>query len=310
MLGQPLYMLIREVVGFKLVGRCREGATATDLVLTVRRCCGRRAWWGSSSSTSARACRAWPGGPRHHREHGARVRRHLRLLPRGRRDPRLPATHRAREADVDLVERYCKEQGLFRTAETPDPEFTDTLELDLATVEPSLAGPEAAPGPGGPVADEAVVPKDLSAPERDRGFGLDRRRGLAHGARGGASTEGRESPTARWSSPRSPAARTPRTPRSCSERGCWRARPGAGPHGAALGEDQPGPRVEGGHRLPEAVRAPARPRELSASTWWDTAAPPASATRARCRGGGGGPCDEGQLVASAVLSGNRNFEGG
>ena len=50
---------------------------------------------------------------------------------------------------MELVERYCKEQGLFRTESTPDPMFTDTLELDLATVEPSLAGPEAPAGPRG-----------------------------------------------------------------------------------------------------------------------------------------------------------------
>ena len=58
-------------------------------------------------------------------------------------DARLPAHARdATAAEVDLVERYCKEQGLFRTEATPDPVFTDTLELDLGTVEPSLAGPK------------------------------------------------------------------------------------------------------------------------------------------------------------------------
>ena len=109
-----------------------------------RRCCARRAWSRSSwSSTAPASPQMTPGRPRHHRQHGARVRRHLRLLPGRRRDARATcAAPAAAEAEVDLVERYCKEQGLFRTDGTPDPVFSDTLELDLATVEPSLAGPK------------------------------------------------------------------------------------------------------------------------------------------------------------------------
>ena len=96
MLGQPVSMLIPQVVGFRLHGKLREGATATDLVLTVTADAAQdAAWSGSSSSSSAPGV----GGaaarrPRHHRQHGARVRRHLRHLPGRRRDAALPALHR------------------------------------------------------------------------------------------------------------------------------------------------------------------------------------------------------------------------
>ncbi len=83
----------------------------------------------------------------------------------------LRRTGRTVEA-VDLVERYCKEQGLFRTADTPDPEFSDTLELDLASVEPSLAGPKR---PHDRVALSQMKEsfrRSLVAPVEERGFGL------------------------------------------------------------------------------------------------------------------------------------------
>ena len=98
----------------------------------------------------------------------------MRLLPGRRRDAALPArSPAATAAEVDLVERYCKEQGLFRTDATPEPVFTDTLELDLATVEPSLAGPEAAAGPRGARATmKDAFRKALTAPVKERGFGL------------------------------------------------------------------------------------------------------------------------------------------
>src|SRR5258706_16365984 len=75
-------------------------------------------------------------------------------------------------AEVTLVERYCKEQGLFRTEATPDPRFTDTLELDLGTVEPSLAGPKR-PQDRVPLAQmKEAFRRALVAPVKDRGFGL------------------------------------------------------------------------------------------------------------------------------------------
>ena len=144
MLGQPLYMVTPQVVGFRLTGKLREGVTATDLVLTVTQMLRKKGvvekfveFFGPGlAADDARR-------PRHDREHGARVRRDLRLLPGRRRDALLPPQDGPQPtAEVDLVERYAKEQGLFRTAATPDPVFTDTLALDLASVEPSLAGPK------------------------------------------------------------------------------------------------------------------------------------------------------------------------
>jgi len=142
LLGQPIIMLIPEVIGFKLHGKLPEGATATDLVLTVVQILRKRGvvekfveFYGSGLSSLGLADRATIGnmGP----EYGATIGyfpvddetlRYLRLTGR---DPDL----------IKLVETYAKEQGMFRTDASPDPMFTDTLELDLASVVPSLAGP-------------------------------------------------------------------------------------------------------------------------------------------------------------------------
>ena len=142
MLGQPLVMLIPEVIGFKLHGRLPEGATATDLVLTIVQMLRRKGvvekfveFYGPGLSSLALADRATIGNMAP--EYGATVgffpvdRETLEYLKLSNRSPEL----------VTLVEAYCKEQGLFRTDDTPDPVFTDTLELDLGEVEPSLAGP-------------------------------------------------------------------------------------------------------------------------------------------------------------------------
>src|ERR687885_673741 len=142
MLGQPLYLLAPEVGGFRFVGELAESATATDLVLTVTEMLRKKGvvgrfveFTGRGLSQLTLADRATISNmcP----EYGATAAlfpvddetlRYLRLTGRS-------------ETHVDLVERYTKEQGLFRTDSTPDPIFNDLLELDLATVEPSLAGP-------------------------------------------------------------------------------------------------------------------------------------------------------------------------
>ena len=142
MLGQPLVMRIPEVIGFKLHGRLPEGATATDLVLTIVQMLRRKGvvekfveFYGPGLSSLALADRATIGNMAP--EYGATVgffpvdRETLEYLKLSNRSPEL----------ITLVEAYCKEQGLFRTDDTPDPVFTDTLELDLGEVEPSLAGP-------------------------------------------------------------------------------------------------------------------------------------------------------------------------
>jgi aconitate hydratase len=142
LLGQPIIMLLPEVIGFKLHGKLAEGATATDLVLTVVQMLRKRGvvekfveFYGSGLSNLGLADRATIGNMAP--EYGATIGyfpiddETLRYLELTGRDPDL----------VRLVEAYAKEQGMFRTDASPDPVFTDTLELDLASVVPSLAGP-------------------------------------------------------------------------------------------------------------------------------------------------------------------------
>jgi aconitate hydratase len=142
LLGQPIIMLIPEVIGFKLHGKLPPGATATDLVLTVVQMLRKKGvvekfveFYGSGLSSLSLADRATIGnmGP----EYGATVGyfpiddETLRYMNLTGRDPQL----------IKLVESYAKEQGMFRTDQSPDPLFSDTLELDLATVVPSISGP-------------------------------------------------------------------------------------------------------------------------------------------------------------------------
>jgi len=142
MLGQPVSMLIPQVIGFRLSGKLTEGATATDLVLTITQMLRAKGvvgkfveFYGPGVSTLPLADRATIGNMAP--EYGATIgvfpvdQETLRYLEFTGR----PAEH------VQLVEAYMKEQGLFHTPDTPDPTYTDTLELNLATVEPSMAGP-------------------------------------------------------------------------------------------------------------------------------------------------------------------------
>jgi aconitate hydratase len=142
MLGQPVSMLIPEVIGFRLEGRLSEGATATDLVLTVTELLRRKGvvgkfveFFGPGLGTLALADRATIGNMSP--EYGATC----AIFPVDEVTLQyLRFTGRSEER-VGLVEAYMKEQGLFHTASSPDPVFTDTLSLDLASVEPSIAGP-------------------------------------------------------------------------------------------------------------------------------------------------------------------------
>src|SRR5438128_2341783 len=142
MLGQPVSMLIPQVVGFRLTGRLPEGATATDLVLTVTEMLRKKGvvgkfveFYGPGVASLTLADRATIGNMAP--EYGATV----GIFPVDQETLRyLAFTGRPKEL-VALVEAYMKEQGLFHTPGAPEPEFSDTLALDLATVEPSLAGP-------------------------------------------------------------------------------------------------------------------------------------------------------------------------
>jgi aconitate hydratase len=143
MLGQPISMLIPEVVGFRLIDRLPEGATATDLVLTITERLRKFGvvgkfveFYGPGLEFLTIADRATLGNMSP--EYGATIAicpidemtlDYLRLTGR-------------EERHVQLVEAYAKEQGLFRRDDSPDPVYTSTLELDLSTVEPSLAGPK------------------------------------------------------------------------------------------------------------------------------------------------------------------------
>jgi aconitate hydratase len=142
MLGQPYFMLIPEVVGMKLTGALPLGTTATDLVLTATQMLRKKGvvdkfveFYGPGLSSLGLADRATIANMAP--EYGAT----MGFFPVDAETLRyLERTGRRREA-VERVERYCKEQGLFRTDATPDPVFSTTLELDLSTIVPSLAGP-------------------------------------------------------------------------------------------------------------------------------------------------------------------------
>jgi aconitate hydratase len=143
MLGQPSSMLIPEVVGFRLHGKLREGATATDLVLTVTEMLRKKGvvgkfveFYGTGLSTLSVPDRATIANMAP--EYGAT----MGFFPVDSETlAYLQFTGRAHE-QIALVEAYCKEQSLFRTDSTTDPIFSDKLELDLGTVEPTVAGPK------------------------------------------------------------------------------------------------------------------------------------------------------------------------
>ncbi len=143
MLGQPSSMLIPEVVGFRLHGKLREGATATDLVLTVTEILRKKGvvgkfveFYGTGLSTLSVPDRATIANMAP--EYGAT----MGFFPVDSETlAYLQFTGRAHE-HIALVEAYCKEQSLFRTDSTPDPIFSDKLELDLGSVEPTVAGPK------------------------------------------------------------------------------------------------------------------------------------------------------------------------
>ncbi len=142
MLGQPITMLIPQVVGFKLTGKLAPGATATDLVLTVTQMLRKKGvvgkfveFYGPGVSTLPLTDRATVANMAP--EYGATI----GFFPVDKVTLDYLAFTGRSKKHVKLVEAYCKEQGLFHNPKSKEPEFSDTLELDLATVEPSLAGP-------------------------------------------------------------------------------------------------------------------------------------------------------------------------
>ncbi|ADV67414.1 aconitate hydratase AcnA [Deinococcus maricopensis] len=173
MLGQPIYMLMPEVVGFKITGAMPEGATATDLALRVTEMLRSAGvvgkfveFFGAGLSNMTLPDRATIANMAP--EYGATMGffpvddEALRYL---RRTGRL-------EDEIELVEAYYKAQGMFRTDETPDPVFSSVIELDLGTIVPSLAGPKRPQDRVDLSGMHTVFAEALTAPVKARGFEL------------------------------------------------------------------------------------------------------------------------------------------
>jgi aconitate hydratase len=173
MLGQPMDMLLPDVIGFKLSGKLPEGVTATDLVLTVTQMLRKKGvvdkfveFFGPGLEAMSLTDRATIANmaPEYGATMGffpvdAEALRYMRLTGRS-------------EEVVERTEAYMRAQGLFRDASAPEPEFTDTLELDLGSVVPSLAGPKR-PQDRVPMSElKETFEKALVAPVKERGFEL------------------------------------------------------------------------------------------------------------------------------------------
>ncbi len=173
MLGQPYYFLTPKVVGFKMQGRLREGVTATDLVLTVTEMLRKHGvvdkfveFYGGGLSQMTLADRATVANMAP--EYGAT----MGFFPVDEETLHYLRQTGRSEAEVERVERYCKEQGIFWSNEIPNPEYSETLELDLEAVMPSLAGPKRPQDRVALSAMKGAFRKALAAPVKERGFGL------------------------------------------------------------------------------------------------------------------------------------------
>ncbi len=172
-LGQPIFMLTPDVVGFKLTGELPEGATATDLVLTITEMLRKFGvvgkfveFFGPGVSRLSLADRATIANMSP--EYGAT----MGFFPVDEETLRYLAGSGRSEELIEMVARYTKEQGLFRTDDAPEPEYTAVLELDMGAVEPSLAGPKR-PADRIRLADmKKEFHRALTAPPGPQGIGL------------------------------------------------------------------------------------------------------------------------------------------
>ncbi|MEI7849085.1 MAG: aconitate hydratase AcnA [Chloroflexota bacterium] len=173
MLGQPMDMLLPDVIGFKLVGKLKDGITATDLVLTVTQMLRKKGvvdkfveFYGPGLASMSLTDRATIANMAP--EYGAT----MGFFPVDAETIRYMKLTGRPQNVIERTEAYCRAQGLFRDESTPDPEFTDTLELDLNSVVPSLAGPKR-PQDRVALADmKSTFRKALTAPIKDRGYEL------------------------------------------------------------------------------------------------------------------------------------------
>ena len=173
MLGQPMDMLLPDVIGFKVFGKLQEGVTATDLVLTITQMLRKRGvvdkfveFFGPGLQYMSLTDRATIANMAP--EYGAT----MGFFPVDTETLRyMRLTGRSQEV-IARTEAYCRAQGLFHDANGPEPEFTDTLELDLGSVVPSLAGPKR-PQDRVALSDmKDVFEKALVAPVKERGYEL------------------------------------------------------------------------------------------------------------------------------------------
>jgi aconitate hydratase len=173
MLGQPMDMLLPDVVGFKLHGKLSDGITATDLVLTITQMLRKRGvvdkiveFFGPGLENMSLPDRATIANMAP--EYGAT----MGFFPVDAETLRyMKLTGRPAEV-IERTEAYCRAQGLFRQANTPDPDFSDTLELDLGSVVTSLAGPKRPQDRVALNEMKTVFQKALTAPVKERGYNL------------------------------------------------------------------------------------------------------------------------------------------
>ena len=173
MLGQPMDMLLPDVIGFKLYGKLNEGVTATDLVLTITQMLRKKGvvdkfveFFGEGLNNMSLTDRATIANMAP--EYGAT----MGYFPVDEETLRYMRLTGRSEEIVDRTEAYLRAQGLFHEAGTPDPEYTDTLELDLASVVPSLAGPKRPQDRVALTDMQDTFRKALTAPIKERGYEL------------------------------------------------------------------------------------------------------------------------------------------
>ena len=173
MLGQPMDMLLPDVIGFKLYGKLKEGVTATDLVLTVTQMLRKKGvvdkfveFFGEGLNNMSLTDRATIANMAP--EYGAT----MGYFPVDEETLRYMRLTGRSEEVLARTEAYLRAQGLFRDANSPEPEFTDTLELDLGSVVPSLAGPKRPQDRVALTEMKDTFRKALTAPVKDRGFEL------------------------------------------------------------------------------------------------------------------------------------------
>jgi aconitate hydratase len=173
MLGQPMDMLLPDVIGFKLYGKLSEGVTATDLVLTVTQMLRKKGvvdkfveFFGEGLSNMSLTDRATIANMAP--EYGAT----MGYFPVDEETLRYMRLTARSEETVARTEAYMRAQGLFHQAGMPDPEYTDTLELELGSVVPSLAGPKRPQDRVALTDMQDTFRKALTAPVKDRGYEL------------------------------------------------------------------------------------------------------------------------------------------